>query len=486
MYNVHCTFAFAIILYIYRAMIVKILSSSATFSGVNYNEAKVAKGTAEILASENFSMLHTGAAGIGDTDYKGYLQRWSKADNNRQAVKLPQFHGVISCEGREKDAYELQDIAEQYLEKMGYIDNPYLIYFHSDTANNHVHIVSSRVNSEGRKIDDSFERTRSQKAIKEILKQDMGEEIRALVKKALSYNFSTEAQFKLLLEGQGVKAEDDGISYCFIKYGRIVSSLEKETVAEKAAQYAAPEARIKQLKSVFAKYRPGLSTEAFKGLLQAKFGVELVFHQAKGKDTPYGYTVLDHAKKQVFKGSQIMKLSEVLSSAARLDPEQLKAQRHEERAQQAGAFSITSEADVQILLRAFHLRPGSLKVNSQADPDGRQYAADRLGSLLANGKTLPDIMESNGWSIAKLDGQHYLIDKREKAIHPMNELTGRRLDYGTADVLEVDREPGRQASEQMASSSGSIAEMLQLVAQAVQEGSRQPERERKNKRRLKR
>ena len=486
MHNAQCAFGFAIILYIYRAMIVKILSSSATFSGVNYNEAKVAKGKAQILASENFSMLHTGATGIGDTDYKGYLQRWSRSEDNKQTVKLPQFHAVISCEGREQDAYELQDIAEQYLEKIGYIENPYLIYFHADTANNHVHIVSSRVNSEGRKIDDSFERTRSQKAMKEILKQDVGEEIRALVAKARSYNFSTEAQFKLLLEGQGVKVEDDGFTYNFIKYGRIVSALEKETVAEKAAQYAAPEARIRQLKSVLAKYRHGLSLQEFKDLLQAKFGVELVFHQAKGKDTPYGYTVLDHAKKQVLKGSQIMKLSEVLSSAGRLDPEQLKAQRHEERAQQAGAFTITSEADVQILQRAFHLKPDCLKVNSPVDPDVRQYAADRLGSMLANGKTLPDILESNGWGIASHKGQHYLIDKGEKAIHPMGELTARRFDYGAMDVLEVDREPGRQASQLLASSSGSITEMLQLVAQAVQEGSQQPERERKNKRRLKR
>jgi hypothetical protein len=47
-----------IIPYIYRAMIVKILSASATFSGVRYNEDKVAKSTAQLLASENFSLLH--------------------------------------------------------------------------------------------------------------------------------------------------------------------------------------------------------------------------------------------------------------------------------------------------------------------------------------------------------------------------------------------------------------------------------------------
>ena len=472
-----------IIPYLYRAMIVKILSSSATFSGVHYNEDKIAKGTAQLLASENFSLLHLSPSGIADMDYKGYLQAWSRSEDNRQTVKQPQFHAVISCEGREKDAYELQDIAQQYLEKMGYAENPYLVYFHSDTKNNHVHLVTSRVNSEGRKIDDSFERTRSQKAMKEILQQDMGEEIRICVSKALRYNFSTAAQFKLLLEGQGVKVEDDGISYCFIKYGRIVSALDKESVTEKAARYAAPEARAKQLKTLITKYKPGLEQKELKALLQTKFGVELVFHQAKGKDTPYGYTLIDHARKQVLKGSQVMKLSELLHAAGPVSAEQ----RHAQRTEQASQWAITSQAEALILQHVFHLESGSLKVNSPKDEEAREYAGDRLNSMLANGKTLPDILQSNGWSVARLDGQHYLLDRREKAIHPMSELTSRRLDYGTAPVLDLDRELSPQASRKMEYySSGSFTELLQFMAEGLQQSGRSAEQERKNKRRMKR
>ncbi|WP_162056025.1 relaxase/mobilization nuclease domain-containing protein [Pontibacter pamirensis] len=463
-------------------MIVKILSSAATFSGVHYNEDKIAKGTAQLLASDNFSMLHLGPSGIADTDYKGYLLSWSRSEDNKQTVKQPQFHAVISCEGREKDAYELQDIAQQYLEKMGYAANPYLIYFHSDTPNNHVHIVSSRVNAEGRKIDDSFERIRSQKAMKEILLQDVGEEMRAHVKKALSYNFSTEAQFKLLLERQGVKAEDDGISYCFIKYGRIISALDKAEVTEKAARYAAPEARIKQLKALLAKYKPGLEEKEWRTLLHTKSGVELVFHQAEGKDTPYGYTLIDHANKQVLKGSQVMKLSELLHAAGPVSVEQRQAQRTE----QASQWAITSQAEARILQRVFHLNADSLKVNSPKDEEALEYAADRLNSMLANGRSLNDMLQSTGWSIAKLDGQHYLIDIREKGIHPMQELTSRRLDYGSAPVLDLDRELSPQASRQLEHSSGSFTELLQLMAEGLQEGSRTTEQERKNKRRLKR
>ncbi|RDV11881.1 hypothetical protein DXT99_23540 [Pontibacter diazotrophicus] len=463
-------------------MIVKILSSSATFSGVHYNENKIAKGTAQLLASENFGMLHTGASGIADMDYKGYLLSWSRSDDNRQTVKQPQFHAVISCEGREKSAEELQHIAVEYLKKMGYGSNPYLIYFHSDTDNNHVHIVSSRVNEEGKKIDDSFERTRSQKAIKEILLQDIGEEVKAHVRKALGYNFSTSAQFKLLLESGGVKVGERDNVYDFIKYGSRVSEMDKAVLSAKLEAYTQPEERIRQLRALITKYKPGLDEKELRALLQTKFGVELVFHQAKGRDTPYGYSIIDHAKKQVLKGSQVMKLSELLSTAGQVSAEQ----RHTQRTEQASWWAITSEAEARILQRVFHLDAGSLKANRPKDEEAREYASDRLNSMLANGKTLPDILQSTGWSIARLEGQHYLLDKREKAIHPVSELTSRRLDFGLVDVLDLDRGLSELTSRQLEHSSGSITELLQLMAEGLQEGSRTTEQERKNKRRLKR
>ncbi|MHA6250056.1 relaxase/mobilization nuclease domain-containing protein [Pontibacter sp. CAU 1760] len=463
-------------------MIVKILSSAATFSGVHYNEAKIAKGTAQLLASENFGMLHTGSSGIADMDYKGYLLSWSRSEDNRQTVKQPQFHAVISCEGREKSGPELKDIAEQYLERMGYAENPYLIYFHTDTANNHVHIVSSRVNAEGRKIDDSFERTRSQKAMKEILLQDVGEEIKAHVTKALAYNFSTPVQFKLLLEASGVKVGERGNAYEFIKYGSRVSEMGRAFITQKTEAYVLPSERIHQLRAVINKYKPGLDEKQLNALLQSKFGVQLVFHQAKGKDETYGYTIIDHAQKQVLKGSQVMRLSELLHTSGEVNPEQ----RHHRRLEQAKEWASTSEAERRVLERVFHLRADTLKSNSPQAEEAREYASDRLNSMLANSKTLPDVLQSNGWNIARLEGAHYLIDKREKAIHPVSLLTSRPLDYGTVHVLDLDRGISQQASRQLEHSPGSIMELLELMADGLQQSGRSAEQERKNKRRLKR
>lgn len=153
-------------------MIVKILSSASSFSGVGYNEEKVERGTARLLAVENFGLLDTTRLANASADLKAYLQLWSRSRDNERRVHRPQFHAVISCKGRALDGEALLRIAEQYLNRMGYCKNPYLVYLHTDTDNNHVHIISSRVNSEGRKIDDSFERRRSQDIIQDIT-QDM-------------------------------------------------------------------------------------------------------------------------------------------------------------------------------------------------------------------------------------------------------------------------------------------------------------------------
>jgi hypothetical protein len=62
---------------------------------------------------------------------------------------------------------------------MGYGDNPFLIYHHSDTDNNHVHMVSTRVDKNGDKVDDTYEKIRSQKTLQTILQQDPQMEAKA-------------------------------------------------------------------------------------------------------------------------------------------------------------------------------------------------------------------------------------------------------------------------------------------------------------------
>ena len=63
---------------------------------------------------------------------------------------------------------QLSSIAQEYMDRMGYSDQPYLVYKHEDIDRHHLHIVSVRVNENGKKLDDSYEKRRSEKICKEL------------------------------------------------------------------------------------------------------------------------------------------------------------------------------------------------------------------------------------------------------------------------------------------------------------------------------
>lgn len=102
-------------------------------------------------------------------DYVRYLELVS---GSNKRIKLPQFHAVISAKGREMGKEGLTDLADKWLEKMGYKDRPFLVVFHKDTKNNNVHIVCTRVDKMGKKINSAFEKIRAVTQLNRLMKQD--------------------------------------------------------------------------------------------------------------------------------------------------------------------------------------------------------------------------------------------------------------------------------------------------------------------------
>ena len=117
-------------------MVVVVLKAATSFAGIDYNERKNEEGKSELLVAENFAM---NPDNLKKSDYIAYMESVCRTN---PAVKAKQFHAVISCKGREYSAEDLKNVALQYINKMGYGNNPYMIYFHSDTENNHVHIAA--------------------------------------------------------------------------------------------------------------------------------------------------------------------------------------------------------------------------------------------------------------------------------------------------------------------------------------------------------
>ena len=132
-------------------MIVKILSSARNFEGIDYSERKNDQGRSELLKTGNLEALEH-LPEITKADYVSYMRMICDANPK---VKNRQFHAIISTKGNQHSPEELTIMAEKYLKAMGYGSNPYLIYFHNDTENNHVHMVSTRVDKQGNKVDEA-------------------------------------------------------------------------------------------------------------------------------------------------------------------------------------------------------------------------------------------------------------------------------------------------------------------------------------------
>ena len=63
---------------------------------------------------------------------------------------------------------QLRDIAQEYMERMGYGEQPYIVFKHKDISREHPHIVSMRVNEQGRKLPHDFEARRSMEILRDL------------------------------------------------------------------------------------------------------------------------------------------------------------------------------------------------------------------------------------------------------------------------------------------------------------------------------
>lgn len=292
-------------------MIATILRSSSNFNAVEYNEAKVSKGVAELVEIKNFDLLQN-TGNVTASNLQEFLINYSSQNDN---IKKPQFHLAISCKKDEYDYDELVKIAHQYLKEMGYGEDgqPLLIYAHHDTSNHHIHIITSRINPQGEKIDHDNERLRSQAVINKIMGVKPKQDVKNIVQKSLSYSYETLRQFQAILESSGYESYIEGDNLNIKKGGTVLENIliaEIEKHTQKRSKGETQKRRM-QLKAILLKYRDITSNkEELNAVLKKKFGVSLVFMGKK--DAPYGYVIVDHKEKASYKGKDVLGIKDIL------------------------------------------------------------------------------------------------------------------------------------------------------------------------------
>ncbi|KAA6319338.1 hypothetical protein EZS27_030754 [termite gut metagenome] len=333
-------------------MLAKISSGKSVFGVLAYNQIKVEENQAEVLYRRKMFDSPEGKFSIRDCmdSFYPYL-----AVNNKTEKVV--FHASLNPDPKDKLSNEqLSEIAQTYMQKLGYGNQPYIVFKHSDIKREHLHIVSLRVDENGKKINDSYEVARSMKVCKELEQEfnlvplmkgerenevptkkidykagDIKHQVGNITKSVMNhFYFQSFGEYRTLLEQFNVTAEEikgehngkpyNGILYCVTgekgnKLGRpLKSSLFGKAVGCDALQkhYELSKAAVEK-KKIRESLRPVIaqamqkasSREGFKRLMREK-EIGVVFRENEAGRI-YGVTFIDYQNRTVLNGSRLGK-----------------------------------------------------------------------------------------------------------------------------------------------------------------------------------
>ena len=150
-------------------MIAKISATENLGGALGYNFKKVKREEASILLTQGLYQNKEGTYTMAEVfvDMEALIPKKCR-------TKKIVFHCSLNPHPDEQLSDEtLTQIAKEYMEALGYGKQPYIVFKHSDIAREHIHIVSLRVNGDGKKINDKFEKRRS-KQITDALERKFG------------------------------------------------------------------------------------------------------------------------------------------------------------------------------------------------------------------------------------------------------------------------------------------------------------------------
>ena len=347
-------------------MIVKKLGMVAGggFPGAGYNERKVAEGVARLMAMENVDaamrhkveLLHEAGFDCAG-EIEKYLKERSRTYGNTKTRRF-QFHIAASVKGQVMSADELTDFARQLMAEAGYGRQPYFVYYHHDTDNNHVHILSTRIQPNGFPIPDHHDYARLNAAANRILSSDINRDIQRM----FSYGYLTEGQFANIIRSHGYKFERVEDGYVLFRGGVKAATIPLSEVERHISHKNDTQKELaKQLRAIIKKYKAEIAdgkvqnVENVKGhkgqkkkyvrrkanhdirkikgsngktlsqeqqrhmselmdILKTKFGIDIHFQKDRNGEIR-GYGIVDHNRKMALDGNTVMKLSELIDFA---------------------------------------------------------------------------------------------------------------------------------------------------------------------------
>jgi hypothetical protein len=333
-------------------MVAKIGSGSSILKALLYNQNKVEKKQAKVISQNLMYVPADGNYTIGVClkTFNPYL--WAN-----QQTRKPVLHISINPNPEDKIRDDqLTEIAHEYMERMGYGNQPFLVFKHEDIDRHHIHIVSLRIDENGKKLDHNFENNRSVQICRELEKKyglipanenqkmkgfplkavdvrkgNIKQQIANVIRPAAeNWHFQSLKEYKALLsiynvELIEVKGIQNGKAYEGIVYaatgqnGKVVSIPIKSSRFGKEVGKDAIQKRIEKSKELIKTNNLKESPKAIisKALATCNnrkdFEKQLLRNQISAlfreneSGRIYGVTFIDHKQKFVFNGSRLGK-----------------------------------------------------------------------------------------------------------------------------------------------------------------------------------
>ena len=324
---------------------------------LHYNENKVGVGEAKLILASGF------ATDVSTLTFEQKLKRFEQLTMLNNRTKTNAIHISLNFDAKDNPGSEaLQQISMAYMERIGFGDQPYLVYQHTDAAHLHVHIATVNIKPNGYRIDThgigwrlseparmALEReyalvqangktgsnilgirpTNLEKAVygKMPTKRAITNIVAAVIR---DYRFTSLAEFNAVLGQFNVAANPGGENTLMREKGGLIYSLvnaegeqvgvpikastiyNKPTLVNLKKEFEQNKLRRQQFKEplkriieeVFGHYKT-LTRATFMAELQ-KQQVNVLF-RTNGQGLTYGVTFIDNKNKTVFNGSDLGK-----------------------------------------------------------------------------------------------------------------------------------------------------------------------------------
>lgn len=334
-------------------MVAKIGHGTSLFGAISYNKLKVDDENGKVIFSQNIIESVDGNFRMHDIlqSFEPYLAA------NRRTEK-PVIHISLNPNPKDKVSDDsFSEMAQKYMNELGFGEQPYIVFKHTDIDRTHIHIVSVRVKADGSCISDAYEKRRSMDICRALerefhltpadkqerqnllptqkvdysqgnVKRQVSNVVRELAK---TYRFQSLAEYRALLSlfnltAEEVKGEHKGIAYNELVYsvldengkktgnpfksslfGKSVGhdALQKKMTVDKTLWKTDKTTKNRLRKDILEVISQSKNRKRFEKKLSEK-GISVVFRE---NDTGriYGITFIDHTGKTVLNGSRLGK-----------------------------------------------------------------------------------------------------------------------------------------------------------------------------------